>query len=101
MAEDNKNNKASFLTDEEDYDENLDYVKPNIEHKLPAHKRMECREIVKEVRNFGVSQRQLLYLIYLLSRELENREVMVALTKAIGDNREKIKLSNLILPEDD
>lgn len=93
---------APFLTDVEDVDDNVKYVKPNIETKLSARKRRECRDIVQEIRNFGISQRQLLYLIYLLSLELENREVMTALSELIGKYREKIPVStNLILPDDE
>jgi hypothetical protein len=87
-----------FLTDPESAEEGVTYIKPNIETKLPANKRNECREIVQEVRKFGISQRQLLYLIYLLALEVEDREVMQALVKAIGDNRDKIPVSGLILP---
>jgi len=89
---------APFLTDEAE--EGVSYVEPNVEIKLSAAKRMECRNIVKEIKNFGINQRQTLYLIHLLALELENREVMTALTKAIGENRDKIKISQLILPGD-
>lgn len=93
----NNQKPAQFLADQPE--EGVSYIEPNIEIKLPAHKRMECREIVREIKNFGINQRQFLYLIYLLSLELENRDVMLALTKAIGENREKIKISNLVLPD--
>ena len=92
------NTLDDFLTDPENAEEGVDYIQPNIETKLPANKRNECREIVKEIKSFGVSQRQLLYLIYLLSLEIENRETMQALVKAVGENREKIAISGLILP---
>ena len=32
----------------------------------------ECRKIVKEILNVGLTQRQQMFLIYLLSLELEN-----------------------------
>lgn len=79
----------SFLTDAPE--ENVDYIKPNIELKLSKEKRQECRDIVLEVRKFGVNQRQLLYLVYLLSLELEDNVTMKALVKAIGENRDNIK----------
>jgi hypothetical protein len=95
--ENNNNNKAApFLTDEPE--EGVNYIEPNIEVKLSAGKRMECRNIVKEIKEFGINQRQTLYLIHLLALELENREVMTALTEAIGENREKVKISGLVLP---
>jgi hypothetical protein len=36
----------------------------------------QCREIVKEIVNFGVSDRQKLFIVYLLSLELDNIEKM-------------------------
>lgn len=84
-----------FLDDEPE--EGVEYIKPNIELKLSSEKRKECRNIVQEIRKFGINQRQILFLIQLLSLELEDREVMTALAKAIGENREKIKISKLVL----
>lgn len=77
------------------------YVQPNIEHELPKDKRQMCREIVREIKEFGVSQRQLLFLIHLLTMELENREVLMALSKIIGEVRNQIPVGNkLITPEE-
>jgi hypothetical protein len=52
---------------------------------------MACRDIVKEILNFGVSQKQILMIIQFLGYELENHEQMtevVALTKEFlkGEN---------------
>lgn len=44
--------------------------------------RAKCREIVSEILNFGVSQKQIVQITYLLSLELENREDMLFLSKA-------------------
>lgn len=75
---------SGMLTDEPVDGES--YVKPNyIETQLSKDKRLECRGIVKTINEFGVSQRQKLYLIYLLALELENREAMVGVTKAVGE----------------
>lgn len=41
-----------------------------------------CREIVSEIMKFGVTQDQIVQIAYLLSLELENREVMLHLSKA-------------------
>jgi hypothetical protein len=90
---------APFLTDEPE--EGVNYIKPNVEVKLPAKKRTECREIVKRIREYGVNQRQILYLVQLLALELENREVMLDLIDAVGINRENISVSNLVLPQHD
>jgi hypothetical protein len=83
----------TFLVHEDDAEEGVGYIVPNIEFKLPKNKRQECREIVLEIRKFGVSQRQIMYLIYLMSLELEDLGAMRAIVKAIGENRENIPLS--------
>ena len=46
---------------------------------------IKCREIVQEILNFGVNQRQLLKIAYLLSLELENRDDMVAISGCIQE----------------
>jgi len=53
-----------------------------------------CREIVHEVMNFGVGQRQILEIIKLLSMELDNVNMMKAITHIIED-----KLDNEIISE--
>jgi hypothetical protein len=103
MQEENEKNGSwdSFLTDKENLEDGVSYINPNIETKLPANKRNECREIIREIKNFGINQRQILYLIYLLSLELENQEIMKSLVKVIGSSREKVPVSNLVLSQDD
>lgn len=44
-----------------------------------------CRQIVKEINNFGITQRQTLLLMYLLATELESVEHMRAITKLVRD----------------
>jgi hypothetical protein len=57
--------------------------------KLESEKRAEenqvCRQIAREISNFGVSQRQVLMVIYLLAQELENVEQMQTLTSVVRD----------------
>ncbi|TXH11662.1 MAG: hypothetical protein E6R04_01030 [Spirochaetes bacterium] len=85
--------------DEHD-DKDAVYVQPNIEHELSKEKRQECRDILLEIRNFGVNQRQILFLIQLLAMELENRDVMQAITKTIGEHRKEVPLApKIALPE--
>lgn len=84
----------------EEEQENIVYVEPNIEHELPKDKRQTCREILKEIKEFGVNQRQILFLIHLLAMELENQEAMRAISKTVGDVRKEIPVGNkLILAE--
>jgi len=44
-----------------------------------------CRQMVREINNFGITQRQALFLIYLLASELENVEHMRAITKLVRE----------------
>ena len=37
-----------------------------------AEQNIQCRQIVREIMNFGVSQRQIWFIMYLLALELEN-----------------------------
>jgi hypothetical protein len=45
----------------------------------------ECRKIVKEILNVGITQRQQMFLIYLLSLELENISYVKDLTDVIKE----------------
>ena len=78
----------SLLTEEAK--EGEEYIQPNVELELPAAKRKVCRDILQEIKTFGVSQRQMLYLIYLMSLELEDNVTMKAIANAIGQNRKNI-----------
>ena len=92
MTEENKSGEWDSLLTEE-AQEGEEYIQPNIELELPANKRKDCRDIVMEIRKFGVSQRQMLYLIYLLSLELEDNKTMRAIIKAIGENRKNVPVT--------
>ena len=107
-TEQNNGEWDSLLTEEAQ--EGEEYIQPNIELELPVNKRKDCRDIVMEIRKFGVSQRQMLYIIYLLSLELEDNKAMKAIVKAIGENRKNVPVSptversqtpTLILPGND
>ena len=52
----------------------MDYGHTKV-HKV-AEKLQQCREIVKEIENFGVNDMQRLQIIYLLSISLENRDAL-------------------------
>lgn len=81
-------------------DEDVTYVQPNIDHELPKEKRQECRDILMEIRNFGVSQRQILYLIRLLAMELENGDAMRAIVAAVGSQQKNVSVKpKIALPE--
>ncbi len=50
-----------------------------------AKENEDCRKIVKEVLNIGLTQRQQMFLIYLLSMELENIEYVQTMTSVIKE----------------
>jgi len=54
-----------------------------------AKENEECRKIVKEILNIGLSQRQQMFLIYLLSMELENIQHVKDLTDLIKEIAEE------------
>jgi hypothetical protein len=91
---------ADFLEEEKP---GVAYIRPHIEINLSDKKRHECREIVKEIKQFGVNQRQILFLIDLLALELENNDQMRRIRAAVVESREKMaeKKSGLILPGDE
>ena len=64
----------------------------NIQDKIKA------REIVQTVIEYGVNQKQLEQMIYLLAMELENVTLMKELTQIITQSREGTK-SNIITGE--
>jgi len=98
MTDNNSGKFDGMLTDESEAVEGEVYVVPNyIETKLSKEKRLECRGIVKTINQHGVSQRMKLYLIYLLSLELENRDSMMKIVKVVGECKDTIKDSKLIV----
>lgn len=50
-----------------------------------AEENTVCRQMLREINNFGITQRQSLFLIYLLASELENVEQMRAITKLVRE----------------
>lgn len=94
MTEEQK--PADFLEEEQ---EGVAYIRPHMEIKLTDKQRHECREIVREIKSFGVNQRQMLFLIDLLALELEDNDAMRRIRAAVVQTREKMpEKSGLILP---
>lgn len=60
--------------------------------------KIKAREIVQTVLEYGVNQSQIEQMIYLLSMELENVDLMKQLTQTITQSREGTK-SNIITGE--
>lgn len=51
---------------------------------------LRCRQITGEILNFGVSQDQIIQIIYLLSLELENRDALVDISSAAKAHRKDL-----------
>jgi hypothetical protein len=88
-------NNEDFLEDEAQ--EGVSYVKPNLEMKLTPQKKQECREVVAAIKQFGVNQRQLLFVLELLALELENMEHVKKIKEAIQGCRESVQDSAIII----
>jgi len=62
---------------------------PTLYGQAPSEKNAEenrlCREMIREINAFGVSQRQMLFLIHLLASELENIEHSRAVVKLVRE----------------
>lgn len=58
-----------------------------------AQENLVCRQILREITNFGITQRQQLFLIYLLATELEDVEHMKAITSLVRDLNSEVFLS--------
>lgn len=87
---------AEFMEEEQP---GVAYIRPHMEIKLSDKQRHECREIVREIKNFGVNQRQLLFLIDLLALELENNDAMRRIRAAVVETRDKMgESSGIIIP---
>lgn len=54
-----------------------------LEIESDAESMLQCRQIVKTINQFGITEEQRLKLIYLLALDLENREYMQELTGLI------------------
>lgn len=88
MTNNNKEGFDKFLTDETETEEGVEYIQPDIELVLSPQKRNECRQVVQEIKKFGITgQRQILYLIYLLALEIENQETMKTIITACKTGR--------------
>jgi hypothetical protein len=66
--------------------------------EMEVQDRIQCREIVNEIMNFGITQPQILQLIFLLSLEVENIDIMKFLSSAVKKAQKgDIKSSALIV----
>tara|TARA_B100000686_G_C16775358_1_gene968043 strand:+ start:2340 stop:2567 length:228 start_codon:yes stop_codon:yes gene_type:complete len=66
------------------------------ENELHLEKMTICREIVKKIIDFGVTEKQKQQIIYLLSLELENRDVMLSISKTINGENNKSEETKIL-----
>jgi hypothetical protein len=75
----------------------MDYGSSRV-HKT-AEKLQQCREIVREIENFGIDELQRTQIIYLLSLGLENREALEEISniskKYVGSPLEEAEKTQL------
>mgnify|MGYP003121720486 FL=1 len=69
------------------------------ELEIDAEKMLECRQIVKNLINFGLTESQKLQIIYLLSLEMESRDALNIITESVNrikslDENTKFSLTN-------
>jgi len=55
------------------------------EVEIDAGEMLECRQIVKNLNNFGITEKQRIQLIYLLSLELESKDAMDIIVNAVKE----------------
>lgn len=66
------------------------------ENEIDASQLLECRKIVKNILDFGVTEKQKIQIIYLMSLELESRDalnIFVESVKKVKNLNENIKFS--------
>jgi len=67
-------------------------------NELEIQDRVKCREIVNEIMNFGINQSQILQIMYLLSLEVDDINIMKSLTSSVKEAQSgKVKSSALIV----
>ena len=55
---------------------------------------LRCRQITSEILHFGVSQDQIMQIIYLLALELENREALSDITSVVKSHKVNLASDN-------
>lgn len=67
---------------------------------IHTEKMIQCREIVKEIIEFGVSEEQKLQIIHLLSLELESRDKMLGISSLVKGQKQDVEDKKKILTVD-
>tara|TARA_B100000902_G_C26577696_1_gene559587 strand:- start:187 stop:402 length:216 start_codon:yes stop_codon:yes gene_type:complete len=69
-------------------------LNPNNPNDIPSFEK--TRNIVKEIIDFGVSQKEILKIVELLALELENRNLMLEILSVVTDKEQKQEKEKLI-----
>lgn len=100
MTTENLSRFESYLS--EDAESGVEYVKPKyVELTLTKERKLELRALLKTLNDYGMSQRDKLFLMYIMSLELESREAMVAIVDGISVADEYIPKKSLLAPSKD
>lgn len=67
----------------------------NLQSETLALENMKCRQIVSEITNFGVNDRQIMMIIYLLSLNLENNDKMREISSLIRSLEETLFITDM------
>ena len=70
------------------------------ESDVHTEKMVQCREIVREIIDFGVTEAQKLQIIRLLSLELEDRDKMLGITNLVNEQKQDLNDKKKILTVD-
>lgn len=65
-------------------------------HEKDAAESIKCREIVQEIRRFGVNQNQIVKIIQFLAMELEDRELMIKIVNLTKEEKDAPAASQII-----
>jgi hypothetical protein len=85
----------SYLTDTPE--SGVEYIKPKyVELTLTKERKQELRALLKTLNDYGMSQRDKLFLIYIMSLEFESREAMVAIADGVSAADEHIPKKSLV-----
>lgn len=86
----------SYLT--ETAVEGVQYIKPKyVELSLSKDRKQELRALLKTLNEYGMSQRDRLFLMYIMALELESREAMTAIVDGISIADEHIPKRRLLV----
>lgn len=95
----NKETEETTVFDTEK-EEGVEYLQPSyIETVLSKDKKKECRDIVRAINDYRVSQRQKMFIIYLLALELEDVALMREITAAVGKGQGKVQDSKIVVED--